>query len=319
MASGSGIIRAVPGLDGPAGWRTAMAGLAVVLMIGFPTGSVRAADPSQVEAELRAAAAAYQSAFDSGDQAALADQWAEAATLVEGAGRLHGRAAIVASIRDWRDRHPGCSLAVAVDSVRPIAGPLARVTGRLRFTPKAGATPVESRFESLRVNEDGTWRILESVVVPSHAIALDELDWLVGTWHAESGSLEQGTKTTVETVYEKPLGPYCLVGRSRIRPASGPPIEALELLHADRDTGVVRSWVFDSTGARGEGIVASDGVTLHKTMDGTPADGVPGRVARWTQSVAPAGDGRCTMHSIDRSIDGVPQPDGEPLHFRRIR
>jgi hypothetical protein len=35
--------------------------------------------------------------------------------------------------------------------------------------------------------------------------------------------------------------------------------------------------------------------------------------------IAPAGEGRVTMHSIERSIDGVALPDGQPLHFRKVR
>lgn len=289
------------------------------LLAGLFGGSLRADQPDGTDREVRAAATAYSDAFNKGDYAALADQWADSAALVEGSGRLQGRAAIMASIRNWRERHPGCSMTITVDEVDSIAAPLARVSGSLAFTRAAGEKPTVSRFTTLRVKEGATWRILESVVVPPHAAALDGLEWLVGTWHAESGNAEQGTKTTVETSYEKPLGPFCLVGRSRIRPPAGDVIEAIEIIRADRDTGVVQTWVFDSTGARGEGVMESDGATLHKTMIGSPADRVPGRVARWTQVVSPAGDSRCTMHSIERSVDGVALPDGEPLHFRKIR
>ncbi len=282
-------------------------------------GSLRAEQPGSIEHEVRAAAAAYAEAFNKGDYAALADQWTESATLTEGSSVFDGRAAIVGSLRHWRERHPGCSMTITVDEVEPIAAPLARVSGSLVFTRGVGASPAVSRFATVRVKEGAAWRILESVVVPPHAAALDGLEWLVGTWYAESGDSEQGTKTTVETIYEKPLGPYCLVGRSRIRPPEGEVIEALEVIRADRDSGVIQTWVFDSTGARGEGVIESDGATLHKTMVGSPADRVPGRVARWTQVVSPAGDSRCTMHSIDRTIDGSPRPDGEPLHFRKIR
>lgn len=289
------------------------------LLVGLVCGILRAEQAGGIEREVREAATAYAEAFNQGDYAALADQWADSATLAEGSTVLQGRAAIVASLRSWRERHPGCSMTITVDAVEPIAAPLARVMGSLAFTRAAGEQPAVSRFTTLRVREGSTWRILESVVVPPHAAALDGLDWLVGTWHAESGDAEQGTKTTVETIYEKPLGPSCLVGRSRIRPPEGEVIEAIEIIRADRDTGVVQTWVFDSTGARGEGVIESDGATLHKTMIGSPADRVPGRVARWTQVVSPAGDSRCTMHSIERSIDGVARPDGEPLHFRKIR
>lgn len=269
-----------------------------------------AADPV---AEIRAAAAAYAAAFNKQDFAALADQWTERATLVEGGLALEGRDAIVASLRAWRERHPAATMEIEVVDVDVVAEPVARVAGLLTFTTKPGAKPVVSRFTSLRVREGTAWRLAESLVIPEHAAALEELDWLVGTWTAE------GKKSAIETIYEKQVGGYCLIGRSRIRPAEGPAVEAVEVIHADRGTGLIRSWVFDSTGAQGEGIVESDGTSLHKVMAGTPSDRVAGRQARWTQVVAPTGDGRCTMHSIERSIDGIPVPDGEPLHFRKVR
>lgn len=272
-----------------------------------------AADPAE---ELRAAAAAYAAAFNKADYAALADQWTERATLVEGSRALAGRDAIVKSLRAWRERHPDATMKITVGEVELLAQPLARVAGTLEFTAKPGAKPVTSRFTSLRVREGEAWRLAESLVVPEHAAALDDFEWLLGTWASQPGG---AGKPSIETVYEKQLGGYCLLGRSRIKPAEGPAVESLEIIHADRATGAIRSWVFDATGARGEGVIVFDGTTLEKLMVGTPSDRVPGSVARWTQVVAPTGEGRCTMHAIERSVDGAPLPDGEPIHFRKVR
>ncbi len=293
--------------------------IAIALAAGFSGRGVADEPVIDSTAEIREAATAYAKAFNTSDYVSLADQWAERALLVEGGLELEGRAEIMASLRSWREQHPAASMEIEVGLVDLVAEPLARVEGILRFTPKPGAQPVISRFSSLRVREGKVWRLVESIIVPEHAAALEDLAWLVGTWNAETTRAEDGSKTTVETIYEKPLGPYCLVGRSRIRPPAGEVIEALEVIHADRSTGAVRCWVFDSTGARGEGTIESDGTTFFKTMVGTPADRVPGMVARWTQVISPTGDGRCTLHSIERSIDNQPLPDGEPLHFRKIR
>ena len=67
------------------------------------------------------------------------------------------------------------------DGVEFPAATLARVGGRMTFTGKPGAKPVVSRFVSLRVLEDGAWRIAESVVRPTQAAVLEEphLDGLV--------------------------------------------------------------------------------------------------------------------------------------------
>lgn len=265
-------------------------------------------------AAVRQAAADYVARFNARDVAALAAQWTDGAELVEGGGRLVGRAAIADSIKAWLDRHPQAKLAIDVDRVEFPAATLARVVGRMTFTAKPGAKPVVSRFVSLRVLEDGAWRIAESVVRPTQAAVLQDLEWLVGTWKTEAGRGDE-----VETTFSRSPGDACLVGRTTMRPASGPAREVLQVIHADRAGGQVRTWVFDSSGARAEGVVESDGTSYHQTLVGTPAETAAGDLARWVQVISPAGEGRFTLHAIERSIDGVPLPDGEPIHFRKVR
>ncbi len=138
--------------------------LAVIMSGALVAGVAGIAVAAEPEAELRAAAAAYAKAFNTSDFAALADQWTERATLAEGGLELEGRAAIMASLRSWRERHPQATLAIDVRDVDLLAEPLARVSGVLKFTPQPGGKEVASRFTSLRVREGGTWRLAESVV-----------------------------------------------------------------------------------------------------------------------------------------------------------
>lgn len=266
----------------------------------------------QAVTAVKQASAAYADAYNARDYAALAAQWTEKAELIEGGSRLEGRDAIVGSIKAWLGRHPQAKLAIEVADVEPLATSLARVSGVLRFTRAPGEKPVATRFESLRVLDDGGWRLAESLVVPSHAAALDELDWLVGSWQATD---HDGGSVRIE--FSKGLDGHALVGRGTRQPKGGAAVESLQLIHADRATGVVRSWVFDSTGARAEGVLESDGTSFHQTLVGTPAEGAVGRVARWVQVISPAGSDRFTLHAIDRSLDGVSVPDERPLHFKR--
>jgi len=304
--------------------RTVALGLTAVGLIvggfgGGDRGRAAAAEAGDPTAAIRQAAVAYAKAFNTGDYVALADQWTERATLVEGSLDLEGRAAIIASLRTWREQHPAAVMEIEVTGIELLAEPLARVAGVVKFRSQPGGRQVLSRFTSLRVREGDTWRLAESVVVPEHATALDGLAWMVGTWTAETARDKDGSRTTIETIYEQPLGPYCIVGRTRIRPANGDPIEAMEVIHADRSTGLIRCWVFDSTGAFGEGVVESDGLAIRKRFVGAPADRAGGRLARWTQVLTPAGDNRCTMQTVERSIDEVAVGDGELLHFRKVR
>ncbi|MCE9629935.1 MAG: nuclear transport factor 2 family protein [Planctomycetia bacterium] len=297
--------------------------LLVVASVAMSAGVVARAEAtaqSAVVDGVKKASAAYAEAFNKGDFAALADQWTTRAELVEGGATLFGRDTIVESIKAWRGRHPQSTLEIEVRDVEVIAEPLARVAGVMRFRQKAGDKPLESRFTGLRVREGDTWRIAESRVIPAHKTALDELEWILGTWQAEVAD-----RATIELTYEKALGDYAIVGRVKITPKPGKAlllpngIEALEVIHADRDAGLIRSWIFDSTGARAEGFFEWDGTSFEKVMTGTPADAVRGRVAKWVQVISPAGEGRVTTHMIERSIDDVEVPDAAPLNFKKIR
>jgi uncharacterized protein (TIGR02246 family) len=268
----------------------------------------------QAVAAVKQASAAYAEAYNKRDYAALAAQWTDKAELVEGGVRLEGRDAIVDSIRAWLGRHPQAKLAVEVDEVEPLATSLARVEGVLRFTREPGATPVATRFESLRVLDDGAWRLAESLVILSHDAALDDLDWLLGKWEATN---PEGGSVSIE--FTKTLDGHAIVGRGKRQPKEGAAVESLQMIAADRGTGLVRSWVFDSTGARAEGVIESDGTSLQQMLVGTPAEGAVGRVARWVQVISPAGADRFTLHAIDRSLDGVSVPDERPLHFKKSK
>ena len=289
-----------------------LAACVTVILLG--AADIAAAVDEGVEAEIRKAAAAYADAYNKRDYQALAAQWTAGAELVEGAARIAGRDAIVASIRRWLDIHPQAALAVTVDAVEPVAAPLVRVRGTLAFTKKPGAKPVVTPFESLRVLEDGAWRLAESVVAPSHAAALDDLDWLVGIWRATDAQ----AGTTVTATFEKALGGHLIAGGMKIVPKSGATLESFEVIHADRETGQVRSWVFDSTGARAEGVFSADGTGFSRTLVGTPAAGSGASRAVWTQVIVPGGEGRFTLQSIERSLDGQPLPDNAPLHFKKL-
>ena len=172
-----------------------------MILVAAGRGAGAAEPDAAAEDAIRKASAAYAEAYNKRDFNVVADQWAGNAELIEGGTRVVGRDAIVASIRGWLERHPQATLEIKVTAVDLVAAPLARVRGSMRFTGKPGAPPQETRFESLRVLEDGTWRLAESYVVPSHAAALEDLGWLVGTWQATDAK----TGTLVEATFERAL------------------------------------------------------------------------------------------------------------------
>ena len=276
------------------------------------TAAVSAAD---VIAAVRRAADVYATAFNAGDDKALGDQWTLGAELEEGGGTLKGRDAIVASLAQWRAANPKAVLKIDVTDVQPLGEGVARVLGTISFTDPANADATVSRFDSLRVLENGRWRIAESRVVPTPRAALADLAWMVGTWQ----STDAKSGTTIDATYEKSLGGNALVGRIKVKQKDGSTVESLDVIHADRLTGRVRSCSFDSTGARAEGTFTSDGTSFERRLIGTPGDPDLGNHAEWVQVLSPLGRDMLLWHSIERTIDGHVEPDTEPVHLRRIR
>jgi hypothetical protein len=211
--------------------------------------------------------------------------------------------------------HPKSALKIDVTDMQPLGEGVARVQGTLTFTKQAGAEPVVSRFDTLRVLENGMWRIAESRVVPGPRAALADLAWMIGTWQ----STDAKTGSTIDATYEKSLDGHALVGRIKVKRKDGSTVDSLDVIHTDRLTGRVRSWNFDSTGARAEGVFSSDGTSFERRLVGTPADPSLGSRAEWVQVVTPLGRDMLLWHSIERTIDGRAEPDTEPVHLRRIR
>lgn len=294
--------------------RFGFATLAALLASASGVAFAEAPVPPAEEA-VRQSAAAYVEAYNKRDFKALADQWTEKAELVEGGARIVGRDAIVGSIRGRLERQPQAALQIKVSDVEFVAGPLARVRGVLEFTRKPGDKPISTPFESLRVLEDGVWRLAESSVAVHRGSVLDDLGWLVGSWQASDAK----TGTTVETTFERAVAGHAIIGRTKVKPKAGDAVESLEIIQADPATGLIRTSILDSTGASAEGVVDSDGTSLNRSLVGVPAAGVAGRRVQWVQAVVPGGDGKFTLQSIERSLDGRPLPDGSPLHFRKTK
>jgi|694.fasta_scaffold00523_18 hypothetical protein len=276
------------------------------------------ADDAALRQALDAATRAYVDATNGRRFEALADQWTDGAELVEGGGRIVGREAIVASIREWLEANPEARLTIRITGVKPLGASVARVRGVMSFTREPGGKPIETGFESLRVLEGTTWRLAESTVEPSQVDAVESLAWMVGTWKAT----DPDSGATIDASYQRVAGGHVILGgiRHRAPARDGQPaseIDVVELIHPDKATGSVRSWVFDSTGARAEGVFETDGTSFNRRFVGTTADGAVGDVAGWVQVIVPTGKNSCTMQSIERTLDGRPLPDKAAVHFKR--
>lgn len=274
-----------------------------------------ASPDADLRAQLDQATAEYVAAFNSRDYTALSNQWTAGALLVEGGGRLVGREQIIQSIGAWAGRFPEAKLQIVLTDVLPLGATIARVWGTIRFVPKAGARAVESTFVSLRVRVDGKWRLAESIVTPSQDVAMEQVEWLLGSWTATDAT----DGAVLESRYERAADGHVIIGRTTITPKEGPVLETVDVIHADAGSGSIRSWVFDSTGARAEGVFETDGTVFNRVYRGTAAPGSAGTRTAWVQMVVPTDRDTVVLQAIERTLDGHPIPDGRPWHLKRKR
>jgi len=306
---------AVQGQSGGRPAATAPGSAAAAKQPAAPSGQPGPTDASSaaLRAQLEKATADYAAAFNTRDFQALANQWTSGALLMEGGGELVGRERIVESISAWAGRNPESKIEMRLTGVMPLGATVVRVKGVARFTPQPNARVSESHFVSLRVLVDGQWQLAESIVAPSQDVAMDQLDWLLGTWTAT----DPADGTVLESRYERAADGHVILGRTTITPKEGTAIESIDVIHADTGSGTIRSWVFDSTGARAEGVFETDGTAFNRVYEGLAAHGAKGLRTRWVQMVVPTSPTTIVMQSIERSLDGRPVADGRPWHLVR--
>ena len=135
---------------------------------------------------------------------------------------------------------------------------------------------------------------------------------MAGSWE---GSSVAGEPISISISRE--LGGQAVISRIIVGPADEPLLTAIDLIYADAITGRLRSWTFDSTGSRAEGVLMTDGTSFNRVVEGIPAASSGASESRWVQVIAPLGDGRIAMQSIERSVDGEPIPDTDVIILKK--
>jgi len=266
--------------------------------------------------QMQEAGEAYEQAFNKKDFKALGNQWTAQAELSESGKTLRGREAIVQFVRATFVRAPQAQMDVQVEQVKPLGESAVRVAGKIRVRENPEGKWFISRFASLRVKEGDTWRIASSSVEPIIEASLEDLAWLQGKWQAEvTDGEDQGLVVTggIQTM----LGGKLLVCHLMRKPKDGPPVESIQILNPDPHTGLIRTWVFESTGGRAEGVLESDGHTLNSVLVGKPSAPEVGNRVESVQVINPVSRDEFIWQPIERVVDGVRMPDQKPLRFKR--
>ncbi len=258
---------------------------------------------------------AYVAAYNQHDAQSLADLWAEDAVYVnrDTGETIEGREAIAAMFAGMFDSGDAAQLSVTVHAVRSITENVAIEDGTADLI-SADGTVASSTYTGIHVQHDGAWylhsvRETDAPAPPERDHGeLEQLAWMIGAW------VDDTEDAAVRTVCNWAKNERFLTSAFTVRVGDQIELEGTQVIGWDAAAGVVRSWVFDTEGGVGEGAWRRVGEQWIVDSTFTLADGSQGSA---TNIYSPIDDNTYAWKSVDRQIDGEPQPDVDEVIVRR--
>jgi uncharacterized protein (TIGR02246 family) len=254
-------------------------------------------------------------AFNRGDAKALAEFWTPDGDYMDELGQLYkGRKAIEDSFVKLFAAGKGAKLHVYRTSLRFVRPDLAIGDGLFEVAPPNGAPPTAARYTSVQVLQDGKWLIAslrEAVATPPNSAGkLEDMAWLVGGWAEDS---DKGPSARASFTWAE--GHNFLVNRFVMTVKDVPMAGGTQWIAHDAAAKQIRSWMFDSSGAIGEGAWTRDGDRLVGKIVTTLTDG---KKVSSTTILTRVDANHATWQSIQRSMDGQALPDTPPMKIKRV-
>jgi uncharacterized protein (TIGR02246 family) len=284
------------------------------------TAMSASARPQDDNADAKSAIAkngeAFIGAFHKGDAKALAAFWTEDGDYTDQHGKhLKGRAAIEKAFQYHFSQHEGLKVRINSDSLRFVTPDVAIEDGSTEvFTPD-GAPPSRARYTIVHVKKDGQW-LLSSVrdavyTPPGNHDHLSGLEGFVGDW-AEDNEKGEGEKLSVAWAE----GENFIVANLSSVVKNQTVGSATQWIGWDPTAKQIRSWIFDASGAFGDGDWSRDG---KKWIVKTSTVLQDGKKAAATFIVTPLDADTISLQMKDRSVDGKAIPDTKEVKLKRVK
>jgi len=277
-------------------------------------GQAQPSGTNDVEQAIRQKVAAYVQSFNNYDAAALGKYWAENGVSASDASgeRTEGRDAIQQDFAQLFADSPGVQLSGQVNSVRMIRPDVAELEGQTTLFISESES-VRSAFSAIMVKEGNEWLLSSShetdLPVPATPYdALQDLEWLVGTWQDQSDDAE--VTTTVRWSANR-----AFLIRSFNAQLGNEAVQGTQVIGWDPLGEQIRSWTFNSDGSFGEGTVAKhdDSWMIKKWQ--ILGDG---RLASGTRVLTRVDDDTISVKTIGETVDGEPVPASDAVTVVRI-
>jgi len=266
----------------------------------------RAAD----RAAIAQGTASFIKAFESGNARAVAAHWTEEGEFINEDGSIiQGRDELERVYGEFFKKNPKLSIDIDMETLRFTSRNTAIEEGYMKVHKIKPEETSSSRYSVLHVREDGKWLMAVVRDWPSEGVSLRDLDWLIGDWSAKRDDAE------IHTSYQWDLNRNYIRSeftiKSKIRNVSG-----FEVIGRDPQTGVLRSWVFESDGGFGGATWSRDG---KKWMQEASAILPDGMTMAATNVITPIDRDSFTWQSIHRIIADEEVADTAPIKITRVK
>lgn len=284
-------------------------GLAIAGVVLSSTASLLAADGGEnpQAAEVRETLKQFGEAYNKHDAAALGQLWTENAVYSDPMEdlALEGRAAIQERYAQLFQEDPQTVLKAQISELELDGDSHARVRGTAEVSSKEGE-PNRTSFLAELTKDEGKW--LVASVEEDDPDPLSDLGWLVGDWQDEKGG------PTIRSTVSWDAGGRFLVREYSIAKEDGSQRTGTQYIVWDPRLDEIRTWVFDSEGAVGEGRwqQKDDHWAIHWT-----ATLVDGRQATATQTLKPLDQDSFEVQWTDIDVDGEMRPSSGVVTVHR--
>jgi uncharacterized protein (TIGR02246 family) len=281
-----------------------------------PAGSTAAAaTPAAApayETAVRQSAKDFAAAFDKGDAKAIAALWTEDGEFIDEAGtRIVGREAIEKRYQEFFAQNAGATIEIVIDALRGAGADTALEDGRAAVTlPSHAGASSSGKYTAVHVRRDGKWALASVRDLPGESAnepSLADLDWMIGTWHAE----HLGKEMTITCRW---LADKSFVEATYARLEGGKPVTtATQIIGVDPRSGRITSWMFNADKGFAQGTWVPHETGWAIGFEGVRADGTQTTAINLLARVNDA----LVWKSTHRTIGGQPLPDTEEVVLKR--
>lgn len=264
----------------------------------------RAAD----EAAIKEAIQDFTKAFEKGDaEAAAAYLTAGAELVAHDAPAVVGREAIQQALAAHFAKNSRVKIELTPDRSRFPSSDSAISEGLMRVSPEGG-DPSDNYYNISLVREDGKWRIAMIHEWPHEQPALEQLDWLIGTWVSKQADAE------IQTTYEW-FGNKSFIRAQFFIRAKEKSFTGMQMIGTNPETGALKTWTFEVGGGFGEGFISREG--KHWTFE--MATTLPtGETLEVTNVLIQLDHDSYTWQPLNLTVDGEQFGDLPPAKVTRV-